>query len=144
MKPCYEAIDHAHTLFQPTTVTLMERALIGAMQMRFPTPHPSPDYTPINDAYCHAMKTVHARFRDDIDAITSNTAAVHADNKYLALRGPKSMYSFYRLHDYHSLIYAAMLSSQRQIALEALARPYGIHAHRRRPTHPILPSSPLA
>ncbi|PWY93049.1 hypothetical protein BO94DRAFT_532845 [Aspergillus sclerotioniger CBS 115572] len=53
-------------------------------------------------------------------AIASNTAAVHADNKYLALHGAKNMYSFYRLHDYHSLIYAAMLSGQRQIALQAL------------------------
>ncbi|PYI08372.1 TPR domain protein [Aspergillus sclerotiicarbonarius CBS 121057] len=224
MKLGYEAIKHAHTLLQTTSTTLIEQALIEAMQTRFPTPHPSPDYTPINDAYCHAMQDVHARFPQDIDAITlyidaqmhtaqrkmfdinsglpiasspvhtlqnlftttlnhhpqapshpgllhfhihfsemsstpstalraadylrnlvpdaghlhhmpthldiligdyrraiaSNTAAIHADEKYLALNGPKNMYSFYRLHDYHSLIYAAMLSGQRQIALQVL------------------------
>lgn len=53
-------------------------------------------------------------------AIDSNTQAVLADEKYLAHRGAKNLYSFYRLHNYHSLIYAAMLSGQSRIALEAL------------------------
>ncbi|WWC61557.1 uncharacterized protein I303_104141 [Kwoniella dejecticola CBS 10117] len=54
------------------------------------------------------------------NAVASNAAAVIADNKYLAKEGAKNMYSFYRLHNYHSLIYAAMLSGQSKIALDAL------------------------
>ncbi|KAL4947215.1 hypothetical protein BDW69DRAFT_204614 [Aspergillus filifer] len=52
--------------------------------------------------------------------IESNAAAVRADEKYLARNGAKNMYSFYRLHNYHSLIYNAMLSGQSNIALETL------------------------
>lgn len=53
-------------------------------------------------------------------SVQSNSAAVKADEKYLARNGAKNMYSFYRLHDYHSLVYAAMLSGQSKIALDAL------------------------
>lgn len=52
-------------------------------------------------------------------SIDSNTAAVKADEKYLAKEGAKNFYSFYRFHNYHSLIYAAMLCGQRRIALDA-------------------------
>ncbi|KAJ5584246.1 uncharacterized protein N7459_004046 [Penicillium hispanicum] len=50
-------------------------------------------------------------------AVASNAAAVRADEKYLARNGAKNMYSFYRLHNYHSLIYAAMLAGQSNVAL---------------------------
>ncbi|KAE8371579.1 hypothetical protein BDV26DRAFT_302658 [Aspergillus bertholletiae] len=53
-------------------------------------------------------------------AIDSNTAAVLADEKYLAREGAKNFYSFYRLHNYHSLVYAAMLAGQSKVALSAL------------------------
>lgn len=52
-------------------------------------------------------------------SIDSNTAVVKADEKYLAKEGAKNFYSFYRFHNYHSLIYAAMLCGQRRIALDA-------------------------
>ncbi|EYE98287.1 TPR domain protein [Aspergillus ruber CBS 135680] len=52
-------------------------------------------------------------------SIDSNTAAVNADEKYLAKEGGKNFYSFYRFHNYHSLIYAGMLSGQLRIALDA-------------------------
>lgn len=54
-------------------------------------------------------------------SIASNSSAIAADNLFLAQEGAKNMYSFYRLHNYHSLIYAAMLGGQSQIALEALS-----------------------
>ncbi|KAB8217303.1 hypothetical protein BDV33DRAFT_206461 [Aspergillus novoparasiticus] len=50
----------------------------------------------------------------------SNTAAVLADEKYLAKNGAKNFYSFYRLHKYHSLLYAAMLAGQSKVALRTL------------------------
>ncbi|OGM45665.1 TPR domain protein [Aspergillus bombycis] len=53
-------------------------------------------------------------------SIDSNTAAVHADEKYLAKNGAKNFYSFYCLHNYHSLVYAAMLAGQSTAALRAL------------------------
>jgi tetratricopeptide (TPR) repeat protein len=53
-------------------------------------------------------------------SIDSNTAAVRADEKYLAREGAKDFYSFYRLHNYHSLIYAAMLAGQSKVAMKAL------------------------
>ena len=53
-------------------------------------------------------------------SVASNLSAIAADNLFLEQEGAKNMYSFYRLHNYHSLIYAAMLGGQSQIALDAL------------------------
>jgi len=50
--------------------------------------------------------------------IAANRAAIVADTKYLDKIGGKDMYTFYRVHDYHSLIYAAMLSGRSKVALE--------------------------
>lgn len=55
-------------------------------------------------------------------AIASNADACLADEKYLADHGGDNFYSFYRMHDYHSLIYAAMFAGQSRIALEAVSR----------------------
>ncbi|OJJ50090.1 hypothetical protein ASPZODRAFT_157068 [Penicilliopsis zonata CBS 506.65] len=55
-------------------------------------------------------------------SVDSNLAATIADDKYLAHRGAKNMYSFYRMHDYHSLIYAAMLSGRYAVAVSAVDR----------------------
>ncbi|KAF2032656.1 TPR-like protein [Setomelanomma holmii] len=55
-------------------------------------------------------------------AIASNADACLADEKYLAEHGGDNFYSFYRMHDYHSLIYAAMFAGQSEVALEAVTR----------------------
>jgi tetratricopeptide (TPR) repeat protein len=55
-------------------------------------------------------------------AIASNADACLADEKYLAGHGGDNFYSFYRMHDYHSLIYAAMFAGQSEVALEAVGR----------------------
>jgi hypothetical protein len=55
-------------------------------------------------------------------AIASNADACLADEKYLAEHGGDNFYSFYRMHDYHSLIYAAMFAGQSEVALEAVGR----------------------
>ena len=55
-------------------------------------------------------------------SISSNYNATLADDKYLAQVGPYNLYTFYRLHNYHSLIYAAMFAGQRKTALDAVAR----------------------
>jgi len=51
-----------------------------------------------------------------------NHIATVADDKFFARQGGVNFYSFYRLHDYHSLIYAAMLAGQSKIALESCDR----------------------
>lgn len=55
-------------------------------------------------------------------AIDGNMKASIADDKFFARRGGKNFYSVYRLHVYHSLIYAAMLAGQSQVALESTDR----------------------
>ncbi|KAH7068825.1 hypothetical protein BKA63DRAFT_422713 [Paraphoma chrysanthemicola] len=55
-------------------------------------------------------------------AIASNADACLADEKYLTEHGGDNFYSFYRMHDYHSLIYAAMFAGQSAVALEAVTR----------------------
>jgi tetratricopeptide (TPR) repeat protein len=55
-------------------------------------------------------------------AVASNADACLADEKYAAERGNHNFYTFYRMHDYHSLIYAAMFAGQSEVALEACTR----------------------
>jgi tetratricopeptide (TPR) repeat protein len=51
--------------------------------------------------------------------IASNSAAIVADEKYVAARGEMNFYTLYRAHDYHFKIYGAMLAGQSRPALEA-------------------------
>ncbi|KAF2742218.1 hypothetical protein M011DRAFT_433351 [Sporormia fimetaria CBS 119925] len=55
-------------------------------------------------------------------AIASNAAACLGDEKYLAANGGTNFYTFYRLHDYHSLIYAAMFAGQFKVAMDTVKR----------------------
>ncbi|KAE8150301.1 hypothetical protein BDV25DRAFT_172248 [Aspergillus avenaceus] len=225
VKSCYEASQKAQALADSTPVTPTERALITALQSRFPADHPAAyDFTTVDQSYADAMKEVCREFgADDLDvvalyadarmftavrkmfhiqtglpidgspvyevkdifdtgfrhpradqhpglthfyihylemsatpgvalpaadrlrhlvpdaghmnhmpthldvlvgeyrrSIDSNTKAVQADEKYLAKEGAKNFYSFYRLHNYHSLVYAAMLAGQSKVALKAV------------------------
>ncbi|RHZ70223.1 hypothetical protein CDV55_108274 [Aspergillus turcosus] len=55
-------------------------------------------------------------------SIASNYKATLADDKYVRRNGPYNFYTFYRLHNYHSLIHAAMFSGKLNMALDAVAR----------------------
>ncbi|PYI01430.1 hypothetical protein BO78DRAFT_378925 [Aspergillus sclerotiicarbonarius CBS 121057] len=55
-------------------------------------------------------------------AVEYNFKATVADDKYFQQNGGLTFYSYYRLHDYHSLIYAAMLSGKSKAALAATDR----------------------
>lgn len=55
-------------------------------------------------------------------AIRANQRAAIADEKYLEREGPMNFYSVYRMHTYHSLIYAAMFAGQKQTAFDAVDR----------------------
>ncbi|KAJ5663118.1 hypothetical protein N7507_003849 [Penicillium longicatenatum] len=62
----------------------------------------------------HELRTVFDK------AFQQDGAESRPDEKYLAKEGGLNFYSFYRLHNYHSLIYAAMLSGRRKIVLNAV------------------------
>jgi tetratricopeptide (TPR) repeat protein len=49
--------------------------------------------------------------------VSSNTAAIEADEKFRARRGGMNFYTLYRAHDYHFKIYGAMFLGQAQVAL---------------------------
>ncbi|KAF7553138.1 hypothetical protein G7Z17_g3855 [Cylindrodendrum hubeiense] len=55
-------------------------------------------------------------------AVEYNLKATIADDKYFKQNGGLTFYSYYRLHDYHSLIYAAMLGGKSKVALDATDR----------------------
>ncbi|KAF2473766.1 uncharacterized protein BDR25DRAFT_281709 [Lindgomyces ingoldianus] len=55
-------------------------------------------------------------------AIASNADACLADEKYLSRAGGNNFYTFYRLHDYHSGVYAAMFAGQSVVALDICRR----------------------
>jgi tetratricopeptide (TPR) repeat protein len=51
--------------------------------------------------------------------VASNSAAIVADEKFLARRGAMNFYTLYRAHDYHFKIYGAMFLGQARTAIEA-------------------------
>ena len=51
-------------------------------------------------------------------AITTNSAAIEADRKYLAREGAVNFYTLYRCHNYHFKIYGAMFAGRFATALE--------------------------
>ncbi|KAJ5581695.1 Tetratricopeptide-like helical [Penicillium sp. DV-2018c] len=51
-------------------------------------------------------------------AVTANTSAIRADEKFLANQPLGHTYNIYRAHDYHFRMYAAMLGGKSKIALE--------------------------
>lgn len=55
-------------------------------------------------------------------AVEYNLKATIADDKFFQQNGGLTFYSYYRLHDYHSLIYAAMLGGKSKVALSATNR----------------------
>jgi tetratricopeptide (TPR) repeat protein len=59
---------------------------------------------------------------DYASAISSNSAAIRADEKYFAReeKGGGDFYTLYRAHNYHFKIYAAMFAGQSKLALETV------------------------
>ena len=51
--------------------------------------------------------------------VSANTAAIVADEKFLARRGAMNFYTLYRAHNYHFKIYGAMFLGQARTAVEA-------------------------
>lgn len=51
------------------------------------------------------------------DAITCNQRGIEADERFVAREGRDNFYTLYRIHNYHFIIYAGMLSGQYELAL---------------------------
>jgi len=52
-------------------------------------------------------------------AIEANRLAIEADKKFIALQGKNNLYTVYRIHNYHFLVYGAMFDGQCEVALKA-------------------------
>lgn len=80
------------------------------------------DLVPDAGHLCHMPSHIDVLIGDYRRAMHANYKATLADDKYYALNGGCNFYSFYRMHNYHSLIYAAMLAGQAGTAFDALSR----------------------
>ena len=91
-----------------------EAALVSADHLR--------DLAPDGGHLFHMPTHLDVLVGDYRRAIECNMKATVADDKFFARAGGQNFYSFYRLHNYHSLIYAATLAGQSRVALESTAR----------------------
>lgn len=87
-----------------------ESVLLAADRLR----HLVPDAGHLN----HMPSHIDVLVGDYRRAIEANAAAVRADNLYVERAGGLNAFAIYRAHDYHSLIYAAMLAGKSVEALE--------------------------
>lgn len=91
-----------------------EAALVPADQLR--------DLVPDGGHLRHMPSHLDVLVGDYRRSIDGNMKATLADDKFYARNGGKNFYSFYRLHNFHSLIYAAMMTGQSGLALESTTR----------------------
>jgi tetratricopeptide (TPR) repeat protein len=88
-----------------------ERALAAADRMR--------DLQPGIAHNVHMPSHIDIRIGHWYEAITANLKAVEADQRYHAIVGePKGLIVFYAAHNQHMLAYAAMMTGQRDLAVE--------------------------
>lgn len=71
---------------------------------------------------CHMPSHLDILVGDYSRAVEANSAAVIADERFLAREGPMNFYTLYRCHDYHFRLYAAMLSGQSRVAFETVTQ----------------------
>ncbi|KAL5603793.1 hypothetical protein FOVSG1_006543 [Fusarium oxysporum f. sp. vasinfectum] len=73
--------------------------------------------------HAHHMPThLDAQVGDWRRSIASNQDATRADERFYREKGAMNFYTFYRLHNYHALIYASMFAGQKRTALDAVNR----------------------
>jgi tetratricopeptide (TPR) repeat protein len=90
-----------------------ERALAAADRIR--------DLQPGLAHNVHMPSHIDIRIGHWYEAITANLKAVEADRRYRAIVGePKGLIVFYAAHNQHMLAYAAMMTGQRDLAVEQI------------------------
>ncbi|RKU49566.1 hypothetical protein DL546_009320 [Coniochaeta pulveracea] len=80
------------------------------------------DLVPDAGHMCHMPTHIDVLVGEYKRSMVYNYKATVADDRYFAKHGGVNFYSFYRLHDYHSLVYACMLAGQKEQSLEACDR----------------------
>ncbi|KAJ5893533.1 hypothetical protein N7495_005224 [Penicillium taxi] len=83
------------------------------------------DLIPDSGHACHMPSHLDVLVGDYRAAIRANQKATIADEKYVQIEGVFNFYSNYRMHNYHTLIYAAMFAGQKAVALDAVDRMEG-------------------
>jgi tetratricopeptide (TPR) repeat protein len=92
------------------------------------SPHPEkalPSANRLRDLIPEAGHLVHMPSHIDIrlghyaDGIETNRRGIEADRRLVAITGPAGIYTMYRCHNYHFLVYAAMFDGQSRLALES-------------------------
>ena len=88
-----------------------EQALLACEQLR--------GLVPDSGHLQHMATHIDVLCGDYQNVVNWNEAAIRADRRYLAARGPLNFYTLYRCHDYHFKVYGAMFLGQYQSAIEA-------------------------
>lgn len=88
-----------------------ERALAAANRLR--------DLMPGAGHLVHMPSHIDVLLGDYERVIQTNLRAIEADKEVLKRQGNMNFYTFYRIHNYHFVIYGAMFQGQSQIALQA-------------------------
>lgn len=102
---------YIHALEMSTTP---EAALIPGDQLR--------PLVPDGGHLRHMASHIYILVGDYRQAMEANMQATIADDKFFARNTAKQFYGIYRLHNFHSLIYAAMLAGRASTALDATDR----------------------
>jgi tetratricopeptide (TPR) repeat protein len=118
------ALDHAFTLSGAWDHPALLHFYIHLMEMSR-TPEvavPAADrlrgLVPDSGHLEHMPSHLYVLIGDYRAGIAANASAVRADDAYTAKMGARDMYTFYRAHNSHSLIYAALLSGKSEVAFE--------------------------
>lgn len=77
---------------------------------------------PASGHLVHMPSHIDVQVGDYRGAVTSNTDACAADEKFVAESGDDSFYTIYRVHNYHFLAYAAMFAGKYKVAIDAVKR----------------------
>ena len=94
--------------------TTPEAALIGADKLRY--------IVPDSGHLQHMPSHIYLLVGDYRQAMDANLKATVADDKFFSLHPDMRFLSIYRLHNLHSLIYAAMMAGQSRLAVETCDR----------------------
>lgn len=87
-------------------------------EMALPSADKHRHLIPDGGHFNHMPSHIDVLIGDYRSAVSANATAVLADNKLVEKKGRMNFYTFYHVHNYHSLIYAAMLSGQSKVALD--------------------------
>jgi len=75
------------------------------------------DLVPGSAHLVHMPSHIDIRLGRYAEAVEANERAIAADRRYLERANPRGLYSMYRAHNYHFLVYAAMFRGQSELAL---------------------------